>query len=92
MALIAAGLGTEVTDRPGGVSVKLADHISPEDRILLQAVARFIITDSGGSLAEQLKAEPADYDRPRPRPLQREKTSCEIPSRNLIFFNGLGAS
>src|SRR6185369_6021660 len=90
MSLIAAGLGTEVTDRPGGVSVKLADHISPEDRILLEAVARVIITDTGGSLAEQLKAEPAGHDRPRPRPVQREMTSREIPSRDLIFFNGLG--
>src|SRR5207244_1791816 len=35
MALIAAGLVVDVMDRPGGVLVKLADQISPEDRILL---------------------------------------------------------
>src|SRR6266850_3467741 len=104
MALIGAGVGADANDRRGSVLVKLAEHISPEDRILLQAVARAIITDSGGPLAEQLKAEPATYDRPggprraraiarstvnRP-PRPQEKEADEIPSRDLVFFNGLG--
>ena len=33
--------------RPGGIFVRRADQISDEDRILLQTVARVIITDSG---------------------------------------------
>ena len=54
MGLIAAGIEVNVTDRPGGIFVRLAEQISSEDRILFQTVARAIITDSRGPLAEQL--------------------------------------
>ena len=50
MGLIAAGIEANVTDRPGGIFVRPADQISNEDRILLQTVARAIITDSQGTL------------------------------------------
>jgi cyclic beta-1,2-glucan synthetase len=43
-----------VIDRPGGIFVRPADQISDEDRILFQTVARAIISDSRGTLAEQL--------------------------------------
>jgi len=33
MGLIAAGIEANVTDRPGGIFVRLADQISTEDRI-----------------------------------------------------------
>ncbi len=59
MGLIAAGVEANVIDRPGGVFVRAADHISQEDRLLLQSVARLIIVDSRGSLSEQLKRRPA---------------------------------
>jgi cyclic beta-1,2-glucan synthetase len=54
MGLIAAGVEANALDRPGGVFVRHADHISQEDRLLLQSVARLIIVDSRGSLSEQL--------------------------------------
>ncbi len=54
MGLIAAGIEANVTDRPGGISVRPADQISNEDRVLLQTVARAIISDSRGSLADQI--------------------------------------
>ena len=54
MALIAAGIEPNVMDRPGGIFVRPADQISEEDRILIQTVARAIITDSRGSLADQI--------------------------------------
>ena len=44
-----------VIDRPGGIFVRAADHITPEDRDLLQAVARVVIVDKRGTLAEQIK-------------------------------------
>ena len=47
MGLIAAGVEAHVMDRPGGIFVRPADQISNEDRILLQSVARAILTDSG---------------------------------------------
>jgi len=60
-ALIAAGIEADAHDRPGRILVKLADQISPEDRILLQTVARAVITDSEGTLDEQLKAKSRLY-------------------------------
>jgi cellobiose phosphorylase len=54
MGLIAVGLEAHVMDRPGGIFVRRAEQISDEDRILLQSVARAIITDSRGALAEQI--------------------------------------
>ncbi len=92
MALIAAGAESNSTDRPGRIMVKLADHISPEDRILLQAVARVIITGGGGTLAEQLKVERPAHDRPGGRTLssRKAKEPDALPPRDLIFFNGFG--
>jgi len=54
MGLIAAGIEANVTDRPGGIFVRPADQISNEDRILIQTVARAILTDSRGVLADQI--------------------------------------
>lgn len=54
LGLIAVGVDAHVLDRPGGIFVRHADQIAEEDRILLQAVARAIISDSRGELAEQL--------------------------------------
>jgi cyclic beta-1,2-glucan synthetase len=54
MGLIAAGVEAHVIDRPGGIFVRSAEHISHEDRILLQTVARAIIADNQGGLADQI--------------------------------------
>jgi cellobiose phosphorylase len=54
MGLIAVGVEAHVMDRPGGIFVRPADQLSDEDRILLQSVARTIITDSRGVLVEQV--------------------------------------
>jgi len=82
MGLIAAGLEANVTDRPGGIFVRPADQISNEDRILLQTVARAIITDSRGRcgtrstvarLAEVVvpRLEPTRNRRAEPSPTAR---------------------
>ncbi|HCV14232.1 MAG TPA: hypothetical protein DGC76_11150, partial [Candidatus Accumulibacter sp.] len=55
MGLISSGIGASLIDRPGGIFVRQAEQISSEDRILFQSVARAIITDSRGTLAEQLE-------------------------------------
>jgi cyclic beta-1,2-glucan synthetase len=54
MALIAAGGESNVTDRPGGIFVRPADQIADEDRILVQTVARVVLTDVLGDLADQI--------------------------------------
>ena len=54
MGLIAAGIEAHVVDRPGGIFVRRAEQIADEDRILFQSVARAIISDRRGTLAEQI--------------------------------------
>ena len=46
MGLIAAAVEANMLDRPGGIFVRAAEQISAEDRILLQTVARVIVSDT----------------------------------------------
>ncbi len=55
MGLIASGTEASLIDRPGGLFVRPAQQLSSEDRILVQSVARVIVSDSRGSLAEQIE-------------------------------------
>ncbi|MBE0619115.1 MAG: cyclic beta 1-2 glucan synthetase, partial [Burkholderiales bacterium] len=55
MGLIAAGIEAHVINRPGGIFVRPAEQISDEDRILVQSVARAIISDRRGALEDQIK-------------------------------------
>jgi cyclic beta-1,2-glucan synthetase len=52
--LISSVTGAHTIDRPGGIFVRWLDQISDEDRILFQSVARVILNDSSGTLAEQV--------------------------------------
>ena len=54
LGLVSAGPEGNVLDRPGGIFVRPAQQISQEDRILIQAVARVILTDRHGTLAVQV--------------------------------------
>ena len=54
IGLIATGAEAHAVDRPGGIFVRYAEQISNEDRVLLQAAARVIISESRGSLVEQV--------------------------------------
>jgi len=82
MALIAAGIEDAPDDRRGRILVKLADHISPEDRILLQTVARVIITDTDGSLMEQLSRVPLPQGEDAPAKREPGRSMSAI-ARNL---------
>ncbi len=95
MGLIAAGLEANVTDRPGGIFVRAADQIPNEDRILLQAVARAILTDSQGTLWDQIHRRRLPEVRvPRFTPTSTHRLEPVAtpgqPRHDLIFFNGLG--
>ena len=94
MGLIAAGIEAHVVDRPGGIFVRRAEQISDEDRILLQSVARAIITDRRGTLVEQItRRGPAEVRIPRLVPTRSHRNDvvpAELPSHDLILFNGLG--
>jgi cyclic beta-1,2-glucan synthetase len=54
MTLIAAGTEANLSDQPGGIFVRLVGPLPSEDRILLQSVARVVLDDRGGTLAEEI--------------------------------------
>lgn len=95
MALIAASFEAGVTDRPGGIFVRSADQIGEEDRILFQAVARAIIADSRGSLADQINGRilvEGSVPLLAPTRTHRSEPLSVVPEprHDLTFFNGLG--
>ncbi len=96
MGLIAAGIEAHAIDRPGGIFVRRAEQIADEDRILLQSVARAIVTDRRGSLAEQVGAARRRRRRGCRRFEPTRTRRVEAPRRRsdrrapLILGNGLG--
>ncbi|HEY3384573.1 MAG TPA: glucoamylase family protein [Vicinamibacterales bacterium] len=94
VGLIAAGVETNAPVRPGAIFVRPAEQISNEDRILFQSVARAIISDSRGSLAEQIDGRPADPLPARFTAARSRRGSVPdpvLPPRDdLVFCNGLG--
>jgi cellobiose phosphorylase len=54
LGLIAAGGEPHSLDRPGGIFVRPGEQIAEEDRVLMLAVARVVLLDRNGTLAEQL--------------------------------------
>ncbi len=95
MGLIAAGVEASEIDRPGGIFVRSGDQISEEDRILFQTVARAIITDSRGSLGEQLKRRgQLEVTVPPLTPIRTHHAAplgtADFSRGDLKFFNGLG--
>ena len=99
MGLISSVTGAHAIDRPGGIFVRFVDQISNEDRVLLQSVARVFLTDSGGTLAQQInRRDLVEVRIPRLSPVRRPPSRQSIaarkvaplPKRNLILSNGIG--
>jgi cellobiose phosphorylase len=84
---------TDLKDQPGGIFIKSIDQVPTEDRILFESVARIIISDSWGSLEEQINrrnrilvsAQNFIPNKFYPSVL----TSLKAPD-DLQFFNGKG--
>ncbi|RDS79541.1 cyclic beta 1-2 glucan synthetase [Dyella monticola] len=55
LGLIASGTEANLIDRPGGIFVRPSQQLSAEDRVLVQSVARIVLYDSRGTLAEQIE-------------------------------------
>ncbi|WP_386362112.1 GH36-type glycosyl hydrolase domain-containing protein [Xanthomonas campestris] len=105
LGLIAADPEANVLDRPGGIFVRAIEHISQEDRILLQTVARAILSDANGTLAAQLerlagrRAQPPLLERlPQQDDLTDQPSAsvldiavAQAEAGQLLFDNGLGA-
>jgi cyclic beta-1,2-glucan synthetase len=90
---IILGIGAQMLDRPGGIFVRRHEQIADENLILLQSVARIVLSDHNGTLAEQWQHR-STPDVPMalraPAPSALSETPRPLPPRELIFHNGLG--
>lgn len=95
LGFIAGSIESHVVDRPGGIFVRHADHIALEDRVLLQAVARAIVSDRLGSLEQQVEVRRVAERRvPLLQPVRAAEAPAGPPaadaSAGLVLFNGHG--
>lgn len=95
LGLISASVHGKVAHNSGEIFVRPAEQISNEERILLQSVARVIISDRRGTLAGQIKRRSL-AEVPVTRFTLVKKYRSEpgallgASADNLVFFNGLG--
>jgi len=94
MGLIAAGHRSQRDGSTRGIFVRPADQISNEDRILIQTVARAILSDSRGALADQINSRGlGGVTVPRLTPIRTRRPesspTAALPRHDLLFFNGL---
>lgn len=95
MNLIAAGLDAQSVDRPGGVFVRALEQIPNEDRILMQSVARVVLSDERGTLAEQLRRAGLQKSTLPPplhlhAPAVAPAAHMPLPALDLVLDNGIG--
>jgi len=92
LTMIASGPEAQLLDKPGGIFVRNAEQVAPEDHILLQAVARIVLFDENGSLVQQVdrpsRSVPAI---PALLPTRSPVASGgDTPYKELVLHNGLG--
>ncbi len=93
LGLIAAGTEGHLVDKPGGIFLRRSEQLSEEERVLLQTVARVILTDGVKTLAEQVERRaPVERKIPHfiPTRSMLPATTSTPDSRERVFFNGLG--
>ncbi len=78
LGMVAASSETGLLDRPGGIFVRPVQNMSHEDRILLQAVARVVISDEDGPLAAQVGRQPLPVRRIPPLVPQVEQQELAL--------------
>lgn len=94
VGLIAGSVESGVVERPGGIFVRHAEQIAGEDRVLLQAVARALISDRRGTLEQQVATRRVP-ERRLPalvptRVVDLPAESDALPQAELRHFNGHG--
>lgn len=99
VGLVSSSTEPHSMEKPGGIFVRLADQIPNDDRILFQSVARVILSDSRGTLAEQVNhRRPIEVRVPRLLPSKQaaeqeaglQEAGLTAQKQNLMLFNGLG--
>jgi len=94
MDLVAASPEAALVDKHGGVFVRRGEQMSEEDQTLLLTVARVILQDDAGSLAEQIERSARTEVPIAPLLPQRRRAPAPAEAAtatpDLAFFNGLG--
>ncbi|MBE3069390.1 MAG: cyclic beta 1-2 glucan synthetase, partial [Planctomycetes bacterium] len=95
MGVVSAGPDAHALDQPGGIFVRSTDQLPEDDRLLLQSVARVVLSDRGGTLLEQVDRRRERETgvmalKPSRRPEPPPPGEDRLPPRRLDFFNGLG--
>ncbi|HEY2122885.1 MAG TPA: hypothetical protein VGH07_04765, partial [Chthoniobacterales bacterium] len=91
--LIVSGRSAEMIDKRAGIFVRRLEQISGQDRVLLQSVARIVLTDERGLFAEHLDlVDQTDPLVPALTPGRSFSPDAlqSVPPRELLFYNGLG--
>src|SRR5215510_2194579 len=88
------GVASEIFGKPDGVFFLTAEKVSPDDKVLLAAVARAVLGGDRGSLSEQIDhgvASPSALPRLIPSAVAVELVAPPIqPPEELSFWNGFG--
>lgn len=97
LSLIGASTEANLLDRPGGIFVRRPEQMSEEDRILMQSVARVVMTDTGGMFVDQierrgrLEVSVPSFAPTRSRRAELPAVHAQVPARReLMYANGLG--
>jgi len=95
MGLISANVQGKLDRNSGEIFVRPAEQISIEERILLQSVARAIISDRRGTLASQInRRSPVEIPVARLTPVKAHRpefpSTLELPQHDLVFSHELG--
>ena len=106
MGVIGALSEASMFDKPGGIFVRRTEQLSEEDKVLMQTVARLIVSDSDGSLADQTnrrvpvevpvplfagKDRRADAAAPAaPEAIAEARPAITVERPDLVAFNGKG--
>ena len=97
-AIINAVGDPTLLDRPGGVFIRRSEQMSDSDAVLMQTIARAILDDTAGTLAEQLDRRPrAELQAPLVLVGERKHLEALAPAADratdrpdLVAFNGHG--
>src|ERR1019366_4064407 len=86
-------ISSDPGDAHGNIILLRGDLISPQERTLLQTVARAVLLSRHGTLAEQVIRSQHAETAPRPvarRPRQGRDAEVPLKVPDVEFFNGLG--
>jgi cellobiose phosphorylase len=95
IGLVNASLEAKELNQPAGIFVRNIDHVPEEDRMLLRATSRIVLSDRVGTLAEHLERHAIPkFDlpllKPTRKPAETVSEDADPPHHELLFFNGWG--